>query len=184
MIPVGVCSREELHTAGLTRAAPRPAPHPRAWPGRSGGSGGAWGGRRGREAIPGLAQRPGPARQAARGRRRSQKEGLCRRPALGPAARRQGLRGETPLGPPPAWTPPLYAGAAADTAPGGHHREAGTAGHRRGSVAGAEAERPGRTRGARVRVGTWGNSGDRFLHFAHSGISVSHTPACVSNYPI
>lgn len=79
---------------------------------------------------------------------------------------------------------PLHAGAAADTAPGRHHREAGTAGDRRGSAAGAEAARPGRARGALVRVGTWGNSGDRSLHFAHSGISVSHTPASVSNYPI
>jgi hypothetical protein len=116
-------------------------------PGR--GAGG-WAGRLFRA----LAQCPGPARQAARGRRRSQKEGLCRRPALGPAARRQELGGgrrrrdSRRRGPP---TPPRGGRRhRAWRAPeGGWHRGApeGVGSQRRG-LRSAQAARPGRTGGA------------------------------------
>lgn len=99
-----------------------------------------------------LARCPGPARQAARGRRRSQKEGLCRRPALGRAARRQGLGEGDAAGtaagadpPPPPGRPqtPRLAGTSGRLAPPG----AGGGRQQARGLPRAPAARPGRTRG-------------------------------------
>lgn len=109
-----------------------------------------------------------------------------------PAARDWGR--ETPPGRPPAQTPPPPTpGAAADTAPGGHQREAGTAGRGRGSAASAGApvrtsSAPrARTKGALERVGApdVGKLEGQAPALRPLGdFSGSRTPASVSNYPV
>lgn len=151
------------------------------------------GGRAGR-LFRALAQCPSPARQAARGRRRSQKEGLCRRPALGPAARRQGLgggrrrRSRRQRGPPHPSCPGGRRHRAWRATEGGWHRRAleGVDGRRWG-LPSAQTARPGRTRGSAgegrgPQCGETRRTGP--LPFAHLGISPSRAPASVSNYPI
>lgn len=135
------------HALGLRAARPdlpTPLPGPAGQVAPAGCGAADWAGR----LFLALAQCPGPARQAAQGRRRSQREGLCRRPALGPAARRQGLGEGDAAGAAAGANPPHSPSrAAADTASGGLQRELappGTGGGRRPS---ARAARPVRTRG-------------------------------------
>lgn len=129
-----------LRTARPDLATPLPGPAGQVAPAGRGAAGGEG------RLFPALARCPGPARQAARGRRRSQREGLCRRPALGPAAGRQGpgegdaagaAAGANPPHPGRPQTPRL-AGTKGRLAP------PGTGGGRRPR---ARAVRPGSTRG-------------------------------------
>lgn len=72
-----------------------------------------------------------------RRRRRSQREGVFRRPALSSAAGRLGLGEGDAAGAAAGGHPRPPPGAAVDTQPGGHQREAGTAGLSKGSAASA-----------------------------------------------
>lgn len=140
-----------LRATRLDLATPLPGPAGQVAPAGRGAAGGAG------RLFPALARCPGPARQAARGRRRSQREGLCRRPALGPAAGRQGPGEGDAAGAAAGANPPIPGGRRhrAWRAPkGGWHRRAreGVGGPGHGLCA------QGAPVGALVRVGTceWG----------------------------
>lgn len=190
----GGAARAAEHAPGpcaATARLPTPAPGPagQAAPAGRGAASGAG------RLFRALARCPGPARQAAPGRRRSQKEGLCRRPALGPAARRQGLgegdaagtaAGADPPPPPPPGRPqtPRLAGTSGRLAPpgaGGGGRQARGAPVRTGSAPRA------RMKGALERVGApdvGKREGQAPALRPLGDFSGSRTPASVSNYPV
>lgn len=148
--PVAVQPRAAQHALGP--CAPRPG-LPTPAPGRAGQAAPAGQGGYSRPWRGARALRARPPREGA-----AHKGRVCA--DAPPSARPPAARGwgrETPPGPPPARTPTPW--AAADTAPGGHQREAGSAGHGRGSRAdagGSRAHGPraqGAPAGPLVRVG-------------------------------